>query len=96
MTVGYCLLQMRVYGSRSLKEKRAVVRSVTQRVRTRFNVAVAEVGGQETWQAVDLGIAYVSASAGHCHEVLEKAVEYIRESRTDAELLDYSIEIIDP
>ena len=96
MAVGYCLLQMRVHGSKSLKEKRAVVQSVTQRVRARFNVAVAEVGGQDTWQAIDMGVSCVSTSAAHCHEMLEKVADFVRESRTDAELLDYSIEIIHP
>ena len=96
MAVGYCLLEMRVHGSRSLKERRAVVRSVTERVRNRFNVAAAEVGGQDTWQSVDIGVACVSTSEAHCHEMLERVADFVRGSRAEAELLDYSVEIIHP
>ena len=55
MIVGAAVVELHVHGSQSLKQKRGVVRSITQRVRNRFNIAVAEIGGQDTWQRAVLG-----------------------------------------
>ena len=94
MAVGYCALTFRLPENESLKGKRQVIHSVIQRVRSQYNVAVAEVGEQDSWQLATLGISCVSSSGAHCHEMLEKAVSFIGDARLDAELLDYSIEII--
>lgn len=96
MPVGYCVLEFRLPENGSLKGKRQLLRSVTQRVRSRFNVAVAEMAGQDSWQKAVLGISCVSTSGPHCHEMLEGVVGFIQRERLDAELLDYSIEIIHP
>ena len=94
MALGYCALSFRFPENESLKGKRQVLRSVIQRLRSKYNVAVAEVDDQDSWQLATLGISCVSSSGAHCHEMLEKAVSFIGDSRLDAELLDYSIEII--
>ena len=57
MIVGASVVELHIEGCCSLKAKRGVVRSVSQRVRNRFNLAVAEVGGQDTWQRAVLGLA---------------------------------------
>ena len=44
MIVGAALIELHVHGSQSLKAKRGVVKSLTARMRNKFNVAVAEVG----------------------------------------------------
>ena len=48
MIVGAAVVEIYIHGSQSLKQKRGVVRSITRRVRNRFNLSVAEVGGQDT------------------------------------------------
>ena len=96
MPVGYCQLELRLPENASLKGKRSVVRSLTQRIRSRYNVAVAEIGDHDSWQMMSLGISCVSTSSAHCHEMLEKVIDFVGEIRLDAELLDYSIEIIHP
>ena len=62
MVVAAALVELHVHGSHSLKEKRGVVQSIKQRLRNRFNVAVAEVGGQETWQIAVIGLATVDSA----------------------------------
>jgi uncharacterized protein YlxP (DUF503 family) len=79
--------------SASLKDKRQVVRSVAQRLRNRFQVAVAEVDDNEAWQVATLGVTCVANSARHCHEVLDEVVEYVRTSRLDAEVLDVETDV---
>ncbi len=78
----------------SLKGKRQVVRSLTDRVRQRFNVSVAEVEDNDLWQRVTLGISCVSNDGSHANEMLSEVVGYIERDRGDLELLDYQVEIL--
>ncbi len=96
MPVGYCLLEMRLPENGSLKGKRSVLRSVTQRVKSKYNVSITEIGDQDSWHRMTIGISCVSNSAAHCREQLEKVVDFVTETRLDAELLSHAIEIIDP
>ena len=80
--------------SRSLKDKRRAVKSIIGRVRTRFNVSIAEVDANDLWQSAVIGMACVSNDAAHAHGLLEKAVQMIANSRLDAELADYHIDIL--
>ena len=48
---------LRIPESGSLKDKRQVVRSVAQRIRNKFQVAVAEVDDNEAWQVATIGVA---------------------------------------
>jgi uncharacterized protein YlxP (DUF503 family) len=57
MIVGASVVELHIHGCRSLKAKRGVVRSITRRVRNRFNLSVAEVGGQDQWQTAVLGLS---------------------------------------
>jgi uncharacterized protein YlxP (DUF503 family) len=69
-----------------------VVRSITQRLRNRFNVSVAEVGGQDTWQRAVLGLAVAANEAPTARRRLEEAIEFI-EGLHLAEVLDQEVEI---
>ena len=67
--------------------------SLTQRLRNKFNVAVAEVGDAERWQIAELGVTCVSNEASHARDQLENVVRYVETARLDAELLDSQIEV---
>lgn len=77
MVIGTLQVTVQVPESRSLKDKRMVVRSITSRVRQTFAVAVAEVGDQNAWQTVVIGVACVSNNARHADEVCQKVLGYI-------------------
>ena len=77
MIVGAALVELHVHGSRSLKQKRGVVKSIVQRMRNRFNVSVAEVGGQGTWQRAVLGIGAVGSDAVSVRRSLDRVVDFI-------------------
>jgi uncharacterized protein YlxP (DUF503 family) len=94
MTVGACRITMRLPENDSLKGKRQLVKSVSIRVRNKFNVSIAEIDDNESWQIVSLGVSCVSNSTRHADEMLSKVVKYIAGSRLDAELLDYEIEML--
>jgi uncharacterized protein YlxP (DUF503 family) len=55
-------LEIRLPYAHSLKDKRSVVQSLRDRLRARFNVAVAELDHQDVWQRATLGVASVSNS----------------------------------
>jgi uncharacterized protein YlxP (DUF503 family) len=78
----------------SLKGKRQVIRSLTQNIRNRFDVAVAEVDDLDSWQIASIGFCCLSNSAGHANEMLAKIVDFIEGQRLDVELVDYRTEVL--
>lgn len=93
MIVGVCRVSLRLPENGSLKGKRQVVRSLTTRLRNKFNVAVAEVADNDRWQIATLGVTCVSNDARHAQEMLDRVVSYIERSRLDAELIESEIEV---
>lgn len=71
MFVGALKLDVRVLESRSLKDKRMVLRRVKDRVRERLGLAVVEVGAQELWQRAELGVACVSGDRSRLLAMLD-------------------------
>ena len=71
-----------------------MLKSITTRVRNKFNVSVAEVDDQDLWQLATLGICCVSNDGRQTNEVLSKVVDLVTQGRFDVEILDYDIEIL--
>jgi len=94
MIVGACVVELHIHGCRSLKAKRGVVRSIVRRVRNRFNLSVAEVGGQDTWQWAVLGLSAAGADALRVRQVLERASDFIEELHL-AEVRSVDFELVD-
>ncbi len=94
MNVGVCKVKLRLPDNLSLKGKRQVVKSVTARLKNKFNVSVAEVEDNDLWQLATVGICFVSNDKRFTNEVLSKAVEFVVNNQGDFELLDYEIEIL--
>lgn len=95
MNVGVCKITLRIPENMSLKGKRQVLKSITSRVRNKFNVAVAEVDNNNAWQIATIGVCYISNNKRHSNQVLSKVVNFIEDSRFEIEILDYEMEIID-
>lgn len=79
MFVGVARLTLQIPESGSLKSKRQVLRRVTDRVKARFNVAMAEVDDQDLWQKAALALAVVGNERRHVDEQLEKVIHFIEE-----------------
>jgi len=93
MIVGSLRVRLLIREARSLKDKRQIVRSVQDRLRSRFQVAVAEVDELNHHQLCELGIAFTSNDPGHARGVLTKIVEFLR-GHPIAELLDHEIVVL--
>ena len=71
--------------SSSLKDKRQVVKSIKDRVRSRFNVSIAEIDHLELWQRCGLGLAVVSGDGARADELMGQAIRFIEQ--------DYRVEV---
>lgn len=77
----------------SLKGKRHVLKGLKDRVRDRFEVAVAEVDHHDSWQRATLAVACVSHDSRHANAVISKALSFI-EGQVDGSVIDVSVEIL--
>jgi uncharacterized protein YlxP (DUF503 family) len=93
MFVGVARLSLQIPESGSLKAKRQVLRRVTDRVKSRFNVAVAEVEDQDAWQKATLALAVVGNDRRHVNEQLEKIIHAVEEMYV-APLISREMEIL--
>jgi uncharacterized protein YlxP (DUF503 family) len=71
MTIGLLTLEIHIADARSLKDKRQVLRSLKDRLRAHFNVAVSELEHQETWQRSRVGVVSISGDDKHLEESME-------------------------
>lgn len=92
MVVGTLEIELHLPGATSLKEKRMVIRSLIDRLRRRFNVAVSEVDHHDLWQRATLGIVTVSNEAKVVHSVLAHAQGLI-EGEPRAVVCDLRVEL---
>ena len=70
-TVGVLTLELQLDGAHSLKDKRHTVKSLKDRLRSKFNVAVAEIGYQDLWQRSLVSAVTVSGDHSHAEQVLQ-------------------------
>jgi uncharacterized protein YlxP (DUF503 family) len=71
MPVGLLTLELHIPHAHSLKDKRQIVRSLKDRLRRHFNVAVAEMEYQDMWQRSIIGVVTLSAAEQHVVESLQ-------------------------
>ena len=92
MIVGTCLIDLRIPGCRSLKEKRQVVKALKDSIRRKYNISIAELDHHDTWQRTLIGVAAISSNARFANQVLSKVVNVI-EANSNVQLIDYKLEI---
>ncbi|HEX5613625.1 MAG TPA: DUF503 domain-containing protein [Acidimicrobiia bacterium] len=80
--------------SRSLKAKRAAIRPIVDGLRHRFRVSVAEVDHLDQWQRAAIGVALVSGSSRHLHEVLDSVTRFV-ESADGVEVLSGDVSFLE-
>lgn len=93
MTVGILRIHLAVPAA-TLKEKRTIVRSTIERVRRRYNVAMAEVEDLDDPGHATLGAACVSNEAAHADSQLQAVANAIETARLDVEVLSIETELV--
>jgi uncharacterized protein YlxP (DUF503 family) len=92
MIVGSLRVRLLIRESRTLKDKRQVVRSIKDRLRNNFNISVAEVEAQDHRQLAILAMAMVSNEADHIRNSFDQIVNVLR-GHPVAELIDHQVEV---
>ena len=77
MVIGLLTVEIHIPESGSLKSKRFVLRSLTDRLRKRFNIAISEVEYQDLWQRSVLGIVTVNTDRKHADSTLSKVLDLL-------------------
>ena len=93
MVVGTMIIEFRLHDNRSLKGKRKIVKSMVDKVKHRFNVAIAETGSNDKWQRIELGISAIGNDRRHIDSSLTNVLSFL-ESLYLAEIVDSRREII--
>ena len=93
MPIGLLTLEIHIPEARSLKDKRQVIRSLKDRLRGQFNVAVAELDHQELWQRALIGVVSLSGDAKHLEQSLQ-AIFVESERLLGRDLISHEIELI--
>lgn len=95
MIVAMVRVQLHLPASGSLKQKRGITKAVIARLRRDLNVSVAEIGGTDTWQRCDLGIAIVAGSETGARKVAQQ-VEKVLARNHEVEPIGIDVEITAP
>jgi uncharacterized protein YlxP (DUF503 family) len=92
MIVGILIIELMLFESSSLKDKRIVLKSVKDRLK-KFNVSIAELDFQDKWQRAELGIALIGNQQGFVEKSLRQIFNQLDHS--DAfEIINYSFDYV--
>jgi len=81
MVIGVLQLEVHVPTAQSLKDKRSVIKSLKDQLRGRFNVAVAELDSNETWQRATIGVSALGEQRAYVEGLLAEVTEWLRSTR---------------
>ena len=87
--MGVITWELHLEGSRSLKDKRRVLKSLKDRLHNRFHLSAAETAHQDLWQRAELSACVVSNERGHVDSVLREADRLVA-GAAGARILDTS------
>lgn len=93
MIIGVLELDLDIPAAYSLKDKRVVLNRIRDRVRQKFNVAIAEVDNQDIWNHATLGVVTLSNQQRHANQMLSNVVAFV-ETIGDCVLADVTMEFI--
>ena len=93
MKVVCCSIKFFLNGNNSLKGKRRITKSIKDRVKNKFNISIAEIGDQDVWQNLHIGIVAVGSDHKYLDGLMSKVVESIDKMNL-AEITDCQIETI--
>jgi len=93
MVIGAMIIEFHIHDNQSLKGKRKIVRSMIDKVKSKFNVSIAEIGSNDKWQKIELGVSAVGNDRRFIDSSLANVLTFL-DSLYLAEITDSRIEII--
>ena len=93
MIVSVCKLFL-ILPSRSLKDKRRILISLTEKAASRFRISVSEVDSNDVPAVAVIGMSSVSSESRHANSIIDRAIEFIQAERPDVEMMDVERETL--
>ena len=93
MIIGACRIELHIFESYSLKDKRQVIRSLIERLKSRYNISIAEIDDLDSWQTALIGFACVSNKTKHVQSVINNVIHFI-DNDGRLEIMEQDIEIL--
>lgn len=87
MVVGVIGWEIQLFDPQSLKDKRRVVKSLKDRLRSRFNLSVAETDHQDAWQRAEITACIVATDRRRAESVMDRADRLV-ESEAGGRIID--------
>ena len=94
MAVALLTIELYLPLNDSLKGKRGILKPLIARLRHDFNVSVCESDQQDAWTRATLEVVCVSQTSALAHRQLQQVANRVESWRMDAQLVDYSIEML--
>lgn len=94
--IAYLTLELRIEGAHSLKDKRQAIRSLKDRLRNSFNIAVAEIDSTDLWQRATIGVVSISDSRDYLEGLMNNVEREATKlaNNVGAEVVDSIIEFL--
>lgn len=92
MVIGSGVIELWIADSHSLKDKRAVLRSIIKRAQNEFNVSIAEVGDNDQWRRAKIGFAMIGNDQRYINGKIDHLLNFIEQMQI-AEVIHSKIEI---
>ena len=94
MIVGVMKFEIYMHSSRSLKDKRRIIKSLTEKVKSEFqNLSISEVGSNDLWKKSEIGVAIVSNNVQFVNSNLDRVLNYIK-NKGSCEIVTSSVELV--
>ena len=96
MPIAYLTLELRIEGAHSLKDKRQAVRSLKDRLRNSFNIAVAEIEATVLWELATIGVLSISDSLDYLEGLMNNVEREATKlaNNVGAEVVDSIVEYL--
>ena len=93
MVVGTGIIKIFIIDSRSLKEKRGILRRIIHRTKNKFNVSIAEIGDLDSWKMGKIGFSMTGNDKSFVNSMIDAVLNFIEDLKL-AEVVDAKTEII--
>jgi uncharacterized protein len=92
--VGVLTIHLHLPGSRSLKEKRSIIKPLLSRLHREFNVSAAEMDKQDAWQQAVIACGMMGNDSAHLERSLQAVARWVESNWPDGDVIEEKIEII--
>lgn len=94
MHIGVLSIELHFPGSQNLKQKRRILKSLCERLRNQFNIAIAEVDGNDFWQRGRIGITSVSNESLPLDRLFTAITSFVADNQGDYQVIDSAHEVM--